>query len=72
VELFLAIYKILGELQTSRAIYKILGELQTSWVSQLINFICNSSFLVSLHVVENTSAILLWLSKMLQEKIWIF
>jgi len=36
--------------------------------SQFINSICRTSFLVSVHIIEHISAVLLPLSKMLQER----
>jgi len=65
VELLTAIYKTLDEVHTSRIVQVDVA----ARASQLINSICSTSFLVSVHVISlHTSAILLPLSKMLQEK----
>ena len=66
VELLPAIYKTLDELQTSTS--RTVQVDVAAKASQLISSICNTSFLVSVHVIEHISAILLPLSKMLQEK----
>jgi len=64
VELLPAIYKTLDELQTSRTVQVDVA----TRASHLISSICSTTFLVSVHVIEHSSAILLPISKMLQKK----
>ena len=63
-ELLPEIYTTLDELQTSRTAQVDVA----ARASQLINSICRTSFLASVHVIEHSSAISLPLSKMLHEK----
>lgn len=64
MELLPAVYETLDKLQTDTTNHAEVA----AKASQLFSSICNCSFLLAVHVIEHTSAILLPLSVMLQKK----